>query len=254
MLTFISCAKTMSSSEARLPVVSEPHFLAEALQHAAALRALPGTELGALLKVSGALAAENHRRYLEFGMAATPRRAAMEAYTGVVFQHIAPTEFTAGELEFAQQHLFITSFLYGLLRPLDGIWNYRLEGDVRLSENDDMTMFEFWRTRLTDFFIAEIERQGGELMNVASGEMKSLFDWKRVERSVRVFTPEFKVRKGGRLTTVTVYAKMCRGEFVRHIIRGRIDSAERMKEFAWEGFHFSEELSTERRYVYVLEA
>ena len=49
--------------------------------------------------------------------------------------------------------------------------------------------------------------------------MKDLFDWKRVEQEVQVITPEFQVWKKGKLTTVVVYAKMCRGELTRFIIK-----------------------------------
>lgn len=43
-----------------------------------------------------------------------------------------PDEFTQNELEYAQEHLRITPFCYGLLRPLDLINPYRLEGGIVL--------------------------------------------------------------------------------------------------------------------------
>ena len=80
------------------------------------------------------IAATNRRRYRQFhGEEALP---ALLAYTGVVFRHIAPERFTPGDFEYAQQHLNITSFLYGLLRPLDAIRRYRLEGDAVLPGHD----------------------------------------------------------------------------------------------------------------------
>ena len=38
--------------------------------------------------------------------------------------------------------------------------------------------------------------------------MKSLFDWKRVEREVRVVTPEFQVWKNGKLASIVIYIKI----------------------------------------------
>lgn len=49
--------------------------------------------------------------------------------------------------------------------------------------------------------------------------MKDLFDWKRVCSEVRVITPDFHVYKNGKLSTVVVYAKMCRGEMTRYILK-----------------------------------
>lgn len=80
---------------------------------------------------------------------------------------------------------------------MDGIKNYRLEGDVKLAETGYLTMFDYWKPLLTDYFIGEIKKQGGILVNLASGEMKELFDWNRVCREVQVITPEFYVMKTG---------------------------------------------------------
>ena len=84
---------------------------------------------------------------------------------------------------------------------------------MRLPEKGGITMFDYWKPLLTDCFIEEIKKRGGILVNLASGEMKDLFDWKRVESEVRVVTPDFQVWKGGKLKTVVIYAKMCRGRW-----------------------------------------
>lgn len=60
-------------------------------------------------------------------------------------------------------------------------------------------MFEYWRPLLTDYFIDAIRQQGGILVNLASGEMKDLFDWEKVCREVQVVTPEFYTLKTGNL-------------------------------------------------------
>ena len=156
---------------------------------------------------------------------------------------IAPERFTPGDFEYAQQHLNITSFLYGLLRPLDAIRRYRLEGDAVLPGHDDQTMFGYWQGRLTEAFLEKIHADDGILVNLASSEMKRLFDWKRIRREARIITPEFRIREGDRLKTIVVYTKMCRGEMTRHLIRNRIADPEMLKEFEWEGFRFDAALS-----------
>ena len=254
MLTFISCAKTMTDASVRSDIaLHEPLFNREAYAHAAAMARYSTAELQSILKVSAAIAQENHLRYTDFALRTQPLRPALMAYTGVVFQHIAPENFTAEDFVYADKHLRITSFLYGLLRPADGIRNYRMEGDVRLVEHGSRTMFEYWRERLTDPFIEAVKAEGGVLVNLASSEMQQLFDWKRVEREVEVITPEFRQWKDGKLKVVTVYAKMCRGEMVRYIIRNRCQSAEDLKGFAWEGFTYNEALSTKGKYLFTNE-
>lgn len=253
MLTFISCAKTMAArTTVKVPEVTVPHFQAEAVQNALDMGQFSAAELERLLRVNSKIAAENYLRYQDFFSEASRPMPAVCAYTGAVFKRILPKDFSADDFHYAQNHLRITSFLYGLLRPLYGIKPYRLEGDVRLPERGGVTMFDYWKPLLTERFIADIKQQGGVLVNLASGEMKDLFDWKRVEEEVRVITPDFQVRKGGQLKTIVIYAKMCRGEMTRFIIRNRIERPEDLRAFTWEGFAFDESRSTDDHLQFTL--
>ena len=199
-----------------------------------------------MLRVNAKIAAENYIRYQDFCSEDNLPVPAIGAYTGAVFKRLALKDFTLDDFRFAQEHLRITSFLYGLLRPLDGIRPYRLEGDVRLPENGGVTMFDYWKPLLTDVFIEDIKRQDGVLINLASAEMKDLFDWKRVEREVRVITPEFRVWKGDKPATVVIYAKMCRGEMTRFFIKNRITHPEQLKSFT-----FDEGRSTDHQWWFI---
>lgn len=253
MLTFISCAKTMASrSSIAVPEITIPKFEAEAVENALEMSQYSTEELEKLLRVNAKIAAENRLRYHDFCSEDNRPMPALCAYTGAVFKRIFPKDFTADDFYYAQEHLRITSFLYGLLRPLDGIKPYRLEGDARLPEKGGISMFDYWKPLLTDYFISEIKKQGGVLLNLASGEMKDLFDWKRVEQEVRVVTPDFQVRKGGELKTIVIYAKMCRGEMVRFIIKNRIERPEDLKTFTWEGFALDESRSTDNHLQFTL--
>lgn len=176
MLTFISCAKTMASHcSLKVPEVTVPYFEAEAVRNALEMSQVSAAELEKLLKVNAKIAAENRARFHDFCSEDNRPMPAIGAYTGAVFKRILPKDFTADDFRYAQEHLRITSFLYGLLRPLDGIRPYRLEGDVRLPEKGGITMFDYWKPLLTDCFIEEIKKRGGILVNLASGEMKDLW-------------------------------------------------------------------------------
>ena len=215
------------NNPAEIPRTTLPRYAREAAELALQLATLTTEELERMLRTNRQIAATNRRRYRQFhGEEALP---ALLAYTGVVFRHIAPERFTPGDFEYAQQHLNITSFLYGLLRPLDAIRRYRLEGDAVLPGHDDQTMFGYWQGRLTEAFLEKIHADDGILVNLASSEMKRLFDWKRIRREARIITPEFRIREGDRLKTIVVYTKMCRGEMTRHLIRNRIADPERIR-------------------------
>ena len=227
-------------SYVRVPFTTVPPFETAAKEHALNLSQFSTQELEKLLRINSKLAATNYLRYQDFCSDETPALPALLSYTGMVFKRINPKDFSEDDFRYAQEHLLITSFLYGLLRPLDAIKNYRLEGDVKLPElGGGMSFFDYWKPRLTDYFIEAIREQGGILINLASGEMKDLFDWEKVNREVQVITPEFHTWKNGKLATVVVYAKMCRGEMTRYILKNRIEQPEELKKFEWEGFRFS---------------
>ena len=117
------------------------------------LATLSTEELAKILRVNHRIAATNRLRYSRFHDDAKKALPALAAYTGIVFKRIAPADFTAGDFEYAQAHLNITSFLYGLLRPLDAIRTYRLEGDAVLPGHGEQTVFEYWQDKLTDAFL-----------------------------------------------------------------------------------------------------
>ena len=254
MIILLSCAKTMSkNSKTQPPISSNPIFQKEASDIILHLSQYSVDELKQALHIPERLAAENLMRFQEFHSDETPSLPALLAYTGIVFKNIDPKSFTPDDFTYAQEHLRITSFCYGLLRPLDLIRPYRLEGDVVIPELGEENMFGFWKKRLTQPFLQEIEKNGGVLFNLASSEMKSLFDWKQIEKNTRVITPEFKIIKGGKPTTIVIYTKMARGAMTRYILKNRIEDPEDIKSFSWEGFRFDKENPETGIYTFIQE-
>ena len=108
----------MGHTPAAVPEVTVPHFQTDAEQTARQLLQLTAADLREALHVNTPIAAENARRYAEFFAHTTPEVPALLAYTGIVFKHLRPEHLTITDMAYAQQHLFITSYLYGLLLSL----------------------------------------------------------------------------------------------------------------------------------------
>lgn len=252
MLILLSCAKTMSDvSKWKTPAVTEPVFRREAAGIALQMSQFSVDELERLLRVNSKIALENYKRYHDFHSKDVRQLPALQAYTGIVFKRLNPSDFSVDDFLYAQEHLRITSFCYGLLRPFDLIRPYRLEGDVCLPESGNHTMFDYWKPLLTEYFIREIKKAGGVLCNLASDEMRGLFDWKRIKKEVRIVTPEFRVWKNGKLRTIVIYTKMCRGEMARFILKNRVEDPAQLSSFQWEGFEFDPTLSDNDKWVFV---
>lgn len=229
---------------------THPLFEQDARQIALEMMSRSVDELCEMFHCSARIAAVCMQRYQRFSDPAATLPAVF-GYSGQAYRSLDALSLDDATLDYAQQHLWITSFLYGLLRPLDGVHPYRMEGNLRLdtvaqrmalkdTRKMDPTLFEYWKERLTDVLIDSVRADDGILVHLATAEMERLFDWNRVTDSVRVIQPRFLMEKGGRLAAVSVYAKSCRGAMTRYILQRRVTDPRDLLSFTYEGFEYSE--------------
>ncbi len=105
MLTFISCAKTMTArTSVGVPEITVPYFQAEAVQNALDMGQFSAADLERLLRINSKIAAENYLRYQDFFSEANSAMPAICAYTGAVFKRIVPRDFSEDDFRYAQDH------------------------------------------------------------------------------------------------------------------------------------------------------
>ncbi len=244
MLTIISCAK-MFRKEAELQQLAPAHsctparFVNQSQHIAQALRDCPIEALQKQLKIKPPVAQTLHEQMQAFD--ATQGRPALLAYHGVAFKSLAPEQYSPDDWQHAQDEIRVCSFLYGLVRPLDAISNYRLEGTFKLGESKGETVFNYWKSTLTDTLIADSQAQGGTLCMLASKEMQNLFDWNRVSEELTLITPDFLIEEKGKRRVCSVRSKQARGALASHILRHRWTSIEQIKTYAEDGYVLTEE-------------
>ncbi len=226
--------------EVNRQLCSTPLFQTVANELATEMSMLSVDELAKQLDCSRAIAAENWERYQSFHGAT--KRPALLAYNGQAYKHLRADSLSEEALAFGQKHLWITCFLYGLLRPLDGIVPYRMEHCVRLPLTGNEPVNRFWKSKLTEVLIQQVKADDGVLVHLSTEEYEHLFDWKRVKQEVTVIQPLFYVRKNDKLKVQAVWAKSCRGAMVRFILNNQIRFPEELSAFSYEGFEFKEQL------------
>lgn len=237
MQILLANAKIMYDRADREPL-STPLFQSVADRLAAEMAQMDVDELARQLDCSRKLAAENWKRYQEFSCANT--MPAMLAYNGQAYKHLKANTLSSDAMEFAQEHVWITCFLYGLLRPMDAIVPYRMEHCVTLEATHDKPINQFWKDKLTDVLIESVKADDGILVHLSTEEYEHLFDWRRVTEEVNVIHPLFYVRQAdGSLRMQAVWAKACRGAMVRFFLRNRIATPGELKAFSHEGFEYS---------------
>lgn len=239
MQILLANAKIMNSEAARQPL-SRPLFQQVANELAAEMATLSIDELARQLDCSRTIAADNWKRYQHFHCA--PPLPAILAYNGQAYKHLRASTLADEALAYGQHHLWITCFLYGLLRPMDAIVPYRMEHCVKLQRTHQEPVNRFWKPLLTDRLIESVKADDGWLVHLSTEEYEHLFDWKRVKREVNVMQPLFYVRKQGKLRMQAVWAKSCRGAMVRFLINNPRLLPEELTAFRYEGFEYQPQL------------
>jgi hypothetical protein len=236
MQILLASAKIMKSETSLVASINSiPIFLKEAQTLARELSEYTIEELTNLLKCSVNIALENKLRYQDF-MNQDACLPAIFAYYGQVYKCLKVDSLTTDNLIYAQKHLFILSFLYGILRPLDNIHPYRLEGNVVLKSTNFSNIFAYWKPLLTDVLIDKVKKDDGILLHLATEEFQHLFDWKRILSEVHVIKPLFMINKGSKLKIISMYAKSCRGAMANYIIKNKINTISQLLKFEYNGF------------------
>jgi cytoplasmic iron level regulating protein YaaA (DUF328/UPF0246 family) len=250
----VSPAKRMEVVEGPPSPASRPRFCKEAARLAQAMRELGYDGCKRLWRCSDGLARLNYDRLLagDPGDARDPATtAAVVAYRGIQYQHLAPEVMDEGQLGYLGRHLRILSGLYGVLRPFDGVVPYRLEMQAKLAVDGSADLYGFWGDRVARALAEEADT----IVNLASVEYA-----KAVTRHVeprgaaraRVLTCLFgDVAEDGRLRQRATEAKAARGTFVRWCAEEGVEDVDELAGFAERGYRLDEGRSDERTLVFV---
>lgn len=253
MLIVLSPAKSLDlESPVRHRKFSQPEFLDEASKLVTKLKKLGPEQLSELMHMSGKLAALNYERYSNWQTPFDSKNArpAIFTFTGDVYQGLKAAEFSTADLNYAQKHLRILSGLYGVLRPLDLMQAYRLEMGTGFANNRGKDLYAFWGDRLTRALKRDLAAEKKSvLVNLASDEYFSVLQPAALEATI--IAPQFKDFSSGKYRFLSFFAKQARGMMAAWIIRNRIDSPTRLRNFDVDGYRYSADDSTLEKPVFL---
>ena len=234
------------------PFHSQASFLEQADYLAKQLQKMSKKELQKLMKLSENLSDLNHQRYRDWTMPTKESETAQPAITvfnGEVFKAIDAGTFSTKDFENAQKSLRILSGLYGILKPLDLMYPYRLEMGTKWNiTTKTKNLYQYWGEQLSLFLNNEME-EGEVIVNLASNEYFKAIDKKILK--ARVVTPVFKELKGDQFKVIMMYAKHARGAMARDIIQNQYQNIEDLKGYDVDGYSYNEDMSTENEWVFV---
>ncbi len=251
MKLVLSPAKSLNF-ESKLPTnqTTESCFLAQSERLNKLLKKKSATSLSKLMKISDNLGRLNYERNQEWHLPFTKdnARQAIYAFSGDVYRGLDAYTIPKQKLDKLQDTVRIISGLYGILKPMDLMQAYRLEMGTKFPVGKNKNLYEFWKKQITQKLNEEL--QDDELfLNLASNEYFKAIDSKALK--VSVITAVFKDLKNDEYKTIAIFAKLARGLMTRYIIDTNANTVDDIKGFNYEGYGFSEPMSSKTELVFI---
>ena len=254
MLVLVSPAKTLDyESDLNIKDFSIARHLADSEILIRELQTKNPDDLSSLMGLSEKLSSLNFERNMNWIKPSKPgenARQAIYAFKGDVYQGLDAHSLSKAEINYAQKNLCILSGLYGLLRPLDLMYPYRLEMGTKMQNERGKDLYEFWGSTITST-VNELAKDNNSkaIVNLASVEYFSVL--KKDKLNLPIINPVFKDYKNGKYKIISFFAKKARGSMTRFIVQNKIKTPRDLKDFDLDGYNYSESDSEENTPVFL---
>jgi cytoplasmic iron level regulating protein YaaA (DUF328/UPF0246 family) len=250
MKILLSPAKSIQTEGVKPELFSEmPLFIKESEKLVKKLKKLKPKSLTQLMDISTELAQLNFARYQRWSLEEDYWFPAASIFTGEAYKGLNYLGLSDESKKTAQDRLRILSGLYGLLKPADLIFPYRLEMGTSLPvSTKEKNLYAFWKEKLTKQLNKELTKNE-IVVNLASAEYSKAIDFKKITH--QVITPTFKEFKNGKYSTVMIFAKHARGRMSRYLIENDLSTIQELKLYSIDNYEFSANQSTDNEWVFV---
>lgn len=171
------------------------------------------------------------------------------SFDGIAYKYMSPEVMTYDEIAYIKENLFILSALYGVLRPFDGVYPYRLEMNSPLKTESFKSLYDYWKDEIAKTVFA----YGEPVINLASEEYSRCLKRYKTQSNTFIDVIFYDRCDGGELKEKGVYCKMSRGAMTRFAAENKITEPEKLKSFSRFGYSFCEEMSDDETYIFIKE-
>ena len=210
-------------------------------------------DLSSLMGLSENLSILNFERNMNWQVPKKPSnevRQAIFAFKGDVYVGLDSETLSKSDIKYAQKNLAILSGLYGLLKPLDLMYPYRLEMGTKMKNENGKNLYEFWGNKITTSINALAKKNNSKgIINLASVEYFSSVKTENLD--LPVYSPVFKDFKNGKYKIISFFAKKARGSMARFVIQNKIKNPTDLNKFNLDGYKFSAKDSSEYSPVFL---
>lgn len=167
---------------------------------------------------------------------------AIQLFNGLMYRYI-DRDLTSLDQSFTQEHVFITSALYGIIPATDPISPHRLDFNCKL-KLDGKSLKAYWRKEY-DRFLSDTDQP---IISLLSSEFESVFSPSLAKSLIRI---HFHEEHQGQLKTHSTISKKARGAFISQIIHQKIQDLSAIKNLSFDGYTYREKLSDANTLVFV---
>jgi len=248
VIILLHSSKTMRRTGSGGMALREPALLDKARVLADYLKSLTAGQLAKTMHLSASLAGKTHALIAEWTDAPQEQSPAVDSFVGDIYSGLHANDLTPSERDELDLRLYILSGLYGVLRPYDGIYPYRLEMGYKLPDPRFASLYDYWGES-----IAEALPKAGPIVNLAADEYSRTVT--RYLDASRFIAPKFLTvnPKTGQPSFVVVHAKIARGAFARWLVTSRASDPTDLEQFAEIGYQYAADMSTPDAPTFVCE-
>lgn len=210
------------------------------------IKTLSTKQIAKAMHVSDKLAEKTHGLISGWTDDPSQQRVAIDSFLGDIYSGLQVPSWTVDDRKYADKTLRILSGLYGIIRPLDDIYPYRLEMGYKLPDKKYSNLYKYWGDS-----IAKTLSNDQRIINLSAVEYsKTITEY--IDND-RIISPSFltinpKTKEPG---FVVVHAKIARGAFANWLIKNRVSDISDLKNFTDLGYKYDEKLSTPQIPVFV---
>lgn len=243
MKIIVSPTKNMVTRYMQNDYILKPIFFEKALQLATYLKQQNLTSFAKIFNASDKIIENSIKLYANMNLDSTQLTPAIFAYSGLQFKYADISSMSQEDIAFANQYFYIISAFYGLLKPLDGIVNYRLDFTCKIDFNGYSSLYDFWSDSILNAIDDEV------IVNLASDEYFMAI--KPYTKNKTIIDVKFYVKTPKGLIQKGTIAKMARGKMMAYIIKNRIVEPNGIRGFNELGFEYEASLSNDNLYMFV---
>ena len=242
MKILIPTAKEMNTDHPcieALPLREESQAVLDSLANYSA------SELETFYKVSAEKAEEEYAHIQALKNHRAKHYPALKLFDGLMYRHIKRDELTKAEQTYLENHVLITSALYGVVPALSPMAPHRLDFLMKLKVAGK-TLKSHWKSAYDEALEDE-----DLIFSLLSSEFETVFS-KEIREKVVTF--KFMEDKAGQLKIHSTISKKARGAFLTALIEGQVQTVEQTRKLRFAGFEYQPDLSSDLELVFVKQA